>query len=196
MSKYKIISFVSLIFLTFGAVGYFLLESSFHKTTEENNIQSSTEPNQKTTSSYKENNTAEVVISENTEPFIGTHSDDAVYSHQDIYNEVHWMTHQKVHSEDKHRSVEITPEHLERVYQEAKKVDDEMDELNVSIKKRLSFIIDSLEQWREGDFSNAVEVHNTIWEWLGSSADKKTGKALRLYTEEEEELFIEANFID
>ncbi|WP_059104271.1 DUF6241 domain-containing protein [Shouchella shacheensis] len=95
-------------------------------------------------------------------------------------SDVHYMSHQKVEADEKWTNLEATPERIEEVYDKIKDIShpkaEELKEL--------------IEPWLEGDFSNAVEVHNTVWGWEGGTV----GEATRLLTEEEEEQFIEENF--
>ncbi|WP_226038060.1 DUF6241 domain-containing protein [Aquibacillus saliphilus] len=102
-------------------------------------------------------------------------------SENSILQEVHKMTHQKVLADKKWGTVEITKERVEKLYTVVKNRDDlEHDAL----------LLDSLSPWVEGDFDNAVEVHNRIWTIQNGSV----GKASRLLTPEEEQEYIKKNF--
>lgn len=95
---------------------------------------------------------------------------------------LHQMTHQKVKADTKWGQIEMTPENialmiaiLERDGVEYTKEDYYWEVLNA---------------WKNGDFSNAVDVHNTIWEWQGGTIGKATG----LLSPEEENRYIESHF--
>lgn len=94
---------------------------------------------------------------------------------------LHEMTHSKVYAEDKWgKSRQMSPENIESLLT--------IVEANKYMEK--SFYRNTLEEWREGNFSNAVDVHNTIWNWHNGTI----GEATRLMTDEEEQAFIERNF--
>lgn len=86
---------------------------------------------------------------------------------------LHAMTHSKVHAEVKWGLLEITDERIDEMLRT-------LDEENFVYEDLYREI---LNQWKEGDFSNAVEHHNEIWKLQGG---KNTGKATRLLTPEEE----------
>lgn len=85
---------------------------------------------------------------------------------------LHEMTHQKVYAETKWGHHEITDERINEMLRTAKQSDYKYKEL----------YIDSLEQWKTGNFKNAVQVHNVIWK----SKNGSIGKAQRLLTDREE----------
>jgi len=94
---------------------------------------------------------------------------------------LHEMTHSKVYAEDKWGAARpMTQENIEALLAivEAGKFEEK------------AFYRNTLEKWQEGDFSGAVDVHNTIWHWHKGSV----GKATRLMTDEEERAYIKENF--
>lgn len=91
---------------------------------------------------------------------------------KDFMQDIHEMSHQKIHANKKWGALQITPERIEIMLQILEETDYEHEE----------FYRDALEDWAAGDFSNAVDVHNQIWRWQGGT----TGIATRLATEEEE----------
>ncbi len=104
-------------------------------------------------------------------------------SDQQLIKEVHGMTHQKVAAEQKWGSSEITKDKVLKLYDAVKNrnfADDGVKEM----------LLDILEPWTRGDFSNAVTAHNEIWSYLHGSI----GKATRLLTAEEEKEYIQQNF--
>ena len=105
---------------------------------------------------------------------------DSIQSEANFRDTLHHMTHQKIHAEDKWGAVEITDERIDLMLETVK---------NSDFTHR-DFYIEALTAWQNGDFSNAVEVHNYIWELKNGTV----GRALRLYTEEEEQQYIEKYF--
>lgn len=101
----------------------------------------------------------------------------------DILNEeafmqdLHKMTHQKVYASPKWGTLAITEERVDLMLQIVEQADYEHG----------TFYKDALIKWADGDFTNAVEVHNWIWELQ----DGTIGKAERLLTPEEEAGYIE-----
>lgn len=95
---------------------------------------------------------------------------------------LHQMTHQKIEATEKRGEIEMTEARIE-----------EMQKIlyaNKGAYKQYDFYERSLESWKDGDFSNAVSVHNTIWEWHNGTIGRATG----LLSEEEEAEFVERHF--
>ncbi len=86
---------------------------------------------------------------------------------------IHEMTHNKVYANVKFGSRPMTAESIATLKAIVKKND-------YQDKK---FYLETLEAWEEGNFSNAVNVHNTIWTWHRGTI----GKAKRMMTEEEQQ---------
>ncbi|WP_411843864.1 DUF6241 domain-containing protein [Salinicoccus sp. HZC-1] len=80
-------------------------------------------------------------------------------------NNLHHMTHQKVEASKKWRHLEITDERLENMHSTAQESDYEYRD----------FYIKVLENWQNDDFSNAVEVHNFIWNARNGTVGRATG---------------------
>lgn len=93
---------------------------------------------------------------------------------------LHYMTHQKVYAETKFGAIEMTEENIEEMFSilDQAKYEDE------------SYYREVLTAWKNGDFSNSLDVHNRIYR----EQDGDTGFATRLLTPEEEQEFIENNF--
>ncbi|MET3110514.1 hypothetical protein ABHD89_000902 [Salinicoccus halitifaciens] len=106
--------------------------------------------------------------------------DDGLPSEQQFADDLHHMTHQKVRASPKWGSLAITDERIEQMYETAEASD-------YTYRK---FYMRALEDWMEGDFSNAVQVHNIIW----TEQNGNVGKATGLMTPEEEEEYIERHF--
>lgn len=98
-----------------------------------------------------------------------------------LQDHLHEMSHSKVYAADKWGQVRlITQANIAELLA--------IVEANDFEEK--AFYLSTLENWQRGDFSNAVEVHNTIWSWHGGTV----GKATRLMTEEEEQAYTRSNF--
>jgi hypothetical protein len=100
-----------------------------------------------------------------------------------LIQEVHNMTHQKVHAKQKWGSSEVTADKVEKLYEVV---------MGNSFKKAEAkeMLLEILEPWKRGDFSNAVVAHNQIWSYQKGTI----GRATRLLTTEEELKYIEKEF--
>lgn len=95
---------------------------------------------------------------------------------------LHHMTHQKIEATEKRGEIQMTEARIE-----------EMQKIlyaNKDAYKQYDFYEQSLAAWKDGDFSNAVSVHNTIWEWHNGTVGRATG----LLSKEEEADFVEGHF--
>ncbi|WP_146817312.1 DUF6241 domain-containing protein [Halobacillus faecis] len=110
---------------------------------------------------------------------------DGIPSERSFRQELHEMTHQKVRANEKRGSQQMTAEHIDRMLGILKSVEGTEDHY-----EHFDFYKKSLEAWDKGDFSNAVTVHNTIWEWQNGTIGRATG----LMSEEEEREYIKRNF--
>ncbi len=82
----------------------------------------------------------------------------------------------------------------ERITQE--KVDRLLTVVKMNDYKYKDLYISILERWSKGDFSNAVDDHNKIWELQGGDDTTNSGRATRLLSPEEEEQYIEQFYTD
>lgn len=98
----------------------------------------------------------------------------------EIRDFIHKMAHQKIHAEEKWGLIEITDERIKWLLESVDKSQETIEHKDV-YKKLLT-------RWQAGDFSQAVEDHNTIWTMQGGNI----GKALRLLTEEEEAEYLDS----
>jgi len=94
---------------------------------------------------------------------------------------IHKMSHQKIHAEEKWGLIEITEERIDWLLESVTITKENL--------KHEEVYEQILTRWANGDFSHAVEDHNTIWELQGGTI----GKAKRLLSEEEEAAYLEAN---
>ena len=101
----------------------------------------------------------------------------------ELVQEVHNMSHQKVKSEKKWGSSEITAEKVQKLFNVIKNRD--FEDINTK-----SMLLNILEPWIKKDFSNAVTAHNNIWSYQKGNI----GKATRLLTPQEELEYIEEEF--
>lgn len=95
---------------------------------------------------------------------------------------LHQMTHQKIQATEKRGAIEMTPERIDEMLKILR--------ANEGAYKEYEFYEQSLSAWEEGNFSNAVNVHNTIWEWHNGTVGRATG----LLSEEQEAEYVENNF--
>lgn len=102
-----------------------------------------------------------------------------------MLNAIHYMSHQKVEAQVKWGHEQITQAKVDRLLAIAR------NDVNGYVNKEL--YIEILERWSAGDFSNAVEDHNVIWEMQGGDDSTNSGRATRLLTTAEEEAYIEHN---
>lgn len=102
------------------------------------------------------------------------------YSKKGFEQRIHEMTHQKVYAEPKWGAFELKEENIDMM----------LSVLSETEMKNEESYREILNEWKKGDFSNSVEVHNNIW----SSNEGNTGEAERLSTSEEEKIFVEDNF--
>ncbi|KAB7665875.1 DUF6241 domain-containing protein [Bacillus sp. B1-b2] len=96
-------------------------------------------------------------------------------SELDVQDVIHKMSHTKVHAEEKWGYIVPTQEKIDRILAVVKENSAEYDESDLYIS--------ILERWSAGDFSNAVEDHNDIW----NLQDGTIGEATRLLSAKEEE---------
>lgn len=95
---------------------------------------------------------------------------------------LHQMTHQKIVAEEKRGAIEMTPENIQNlliIVQE-----------NYEKYEHGDYYESVLNQWKNGNFANSVEIHNTIWNWHNGTVGRATG----LMNEEEERKFVEEHF--
>ena len=96
-------------------------------------------------------------------------------------NAIHYMTHQKVQANSKQGALEITPERIAIMLEQAEAFSD---------SEHYPFYIEVLTAWNEGDFSNAVYAHNYVW----TNKDGDIGEAYALSDDDQEAASVEANF--
>ncbi|MEZ0482175.1 DUF6241 domain-containing protein [Planococcus sp. SSTMD024] len=95
---------------------------------------------------------------------------------------LHQMTHQKIEATEKRGAIEMTPERIDEMLK--------ILQANEGAYGEYEFYEQSLTAWEKGDFSNAVNVHNTIWEWHKGTVGRATG----LLSEEREAEFVKKHF--
>lgn len=96
---------------------------------------------------------------------------------------IHYMTHQKILADSKQGALEITPERISIMLEQAEAFSESV---------HYPFFIEILSAWDAGDFSNAVYVHNYVW----NAQDGNIGEAYGLFDESQEAEFVQANFRD
>ena len=91
---------------------------------------------------------------------------------------IHRMSHQKVKADEKRGFILMTDE----------KIDWLLYKIQFQGLEHEDTYREILEEWKQGDFSNVVEHHNTIWELQGGTV----GKAYGRLSEHEEQAYISA----
>ncbi|MCH4827393.1 MAG: DUF6241 domain-containing protein [Planococcus sp. (in: firmicutes)] len=108
--------------------------------------------------------------------------DDLKMSEVELQIYMHKMTHQKITASEKKGAVEMTAEHIDGLLTIVNAYADQYEHSD--------FYLATLEKWKEGNFSNAVNVHNTIWDWHNGTVGRATG----FMTPEQEQDFVERMF--
>ncbi|RHW31174.1 hypothetical protein D1B31_22570 [Neobacillus notoginsengisoli] len=99
-----------------------------------------------------------------------------------VQDAIHFMSHQKVKADEKWGSLQLTEERVDQL-------------IGIIENKRGQYVhaelyLDILYRWKEGDFTQANEDHNAIWDLKGGTIGRATG----ILSPEEEERYIEKNF--
>lgn len=105
---------------------------------------------------------------------------DSTPFEEEFRSTIHHMTHQKVIAVEKWGHVQITEERINKMLEIAKESDYDDKE----------FYITALKKWQNGDFTNAVYVHNRIWE----KEDGTIGRASERMTTGQEQQYINKHF--
>ncbi|MBN8207880.1 hypothetical protein JI666_03860 [Bacillus sp. NTK071] len=116
------------------------------------------------------------------EPLI---SEDGIPSENEFQDYIHGMTHQKVVAKQKWGIYQISDERIDSMLGVLEKIKGTPDEY-----EHFDFYLETLNQWDEDNYQNAVEVHNHIWRLNGGTI----GKAKRLMTNEEEQKYINKHY--
>ena len=95
---------------------------------------------------------------------------------------LHQMTHQKIVADKKRGAVEMSDENIGNMLK--------IVEENYDYYEHSDFYETTLMAWKDGDFSNAVSVHNTIWDWHNGTVGRATG----LMSQEQEAEYVESHF--
>lgn len=101
----------------------------------------------------------------------------AYISEQDLRTVIHEMSHQKVDADQKWGKRLMEPDMVETLYLMLNNYRYHNEDVYRAI----------LQEWRKGNFQNAVEHHNIILELQNGTI----GRATRLLTPEEEQIYIE-----
>ncbi|PEI94990.1 hypothetical protein CN679_04865 [Bacillus pseudomycoides] len=117
--------------------------------------------------------------SDNKQVAKGEEIDDITNAEEVIIDSMHKMTHQKVMANEKNGFIAMSSDNIKKLRQLVNDSDMLAD------KEKYSEI---LGRWEKGDFSQAVEEHNDMWERSGEITH---GKAYRLATQEEEKAYLE-----
>src|SRR5699024_6253488 len=96
---------------------------------------------------------------------------------------IHYMTHQKILADSKQGALEITPERISIMLEQAE---------TFSESVHYPFFIEILSAWDAGDFSNAVYAHNYVW----NAQDGNIGEAYGLFVKSNEAEYVLYNVRD
>lgn len=113
---------------------------------------------------------------------VGTEEEDADMKEIRLQINLHQMTHQKIIASKKKGAVEMTTENITDLLT--------IVTANKHHYEHGDFYETALTEWQQGDFSNAVNIHNTIWEWHKGNVGKATG----LMSAEQEQDFVDQHF--
>ena len=91
---------------------------------------------------------------------------------------IHSLANTLVKAEYKWQCSEVTPKTIDMALEGVEKIKDDYDKMHLR---------NSLIKWQDGDFSNAVDVHNYVWEML----DGTIGKAKELDKDKIQEIINE-----
>lgn len=119
------------------------------------------------TSSSELERTADEVTEREGQPLKSSYEDELEMPEKKVQVYIHHMTHQHVVADKKWGNVPSSPQNIENLLT--------IVLANHGEYKYSEYYVEVLEQWKEGDFSNAVDVHNTIWRWHGGTVGKATG---------------------
>lgn len=111
-------------------------------------------------------------------------SGEAGMEEAQVQEYLHHMTHQKVVADEKWGAVKVTPENIESLL--------EIVKANQDMYEYGEYYATVLEEWKTGNFDNAVDVHNFVWKLRGGTIGRATG----LLDKNEEQIFIEERFTD
>ncbi len=105
---------------------------------------------------------------------------DANTSQSKVVDVMHQMVHQKVRAEKKWGKIPMHPDTIAQVYMVVK---------NSNFDNKAT-LLGILENWKDKDFSKAVNDHNYFWEYQ----DGTVGKATASLSISEEIAYVESNF--
>ena len=111
-------------------------------------------------------------------------ANDDIPSEQHFMNTLHGMTHQKVHAEEKWTLVEMTDARIDDMLAILDQVEGTGEYEHYDLYEQ------ALMKWKNGNFENAVYVHNELWSLNNGSV----GRASRLLSADEEQAFVDEHY--
>ena len=111
-------------------------------------------------------------------------ANDDIPSESHFMSTLHGMTHQKVLADEKWTLVEMTDTRIDDMLSILDKVKGKGE------YEHYDLYYNALTKWKNGDFENAVDIHNQLW----SMKSGTVGRATRLLTAEEEQAFVEEHY--
>ena len=175
-TKTILISIISIVLLTLG-LGYWFISDMNTTLLEDKGV-----------TEASDEGSAEAADEIDQERYIDDGSDstanDDIPSEQHFMNTLHGMTHQKVYADEKWTLVEMTDERIDDMLAILDQVEGKGEYEHYDLYKQ------ALMKWKNGNFENAVYVHNELWSLNNGSV----GKASRLLSADEEQVFVDEHY--
>ncbi|MCA0991461.1 DUF6241 domain-containing protein [Guptibacillus hwajinpoensis] len=175
-TKTILISIISIVFLTLG-LGYWFISDMNTSLLEEKEV---SEASDEGAAEASEGIDQERYIDEGS----NSTANEDIPSEQHFMNTLHGMTHQKVYAEEKWTLVEMTDARIADMLAILDQVEGTGEYEHYDLYEQ------ALMKWKNGNFENAVYVHNELWSLKNGSI----GKASRLLSADEERAFIEEHY--
>lgn len=173
-TKTLLISITSIVILTLGLAYWFISDINANLTGENDSTEASS------TESTEEGIDPERYIDEGS----NSTANDDIPSEQHFMNTLHGMTHQKVHADEKWTLVEMTDVRIDDMLAVLDQVKGTGEYEHYDLYEQ------ALTKWKNGNFENAVYVHNELWSLNNGSV----GKASRLLSADEEQAFVNEHY--
>ncbi|WP_226654865.1 DUF6241 domain-containing protein [Guptibacillus hwajinpoensis] len=172
-TKTLLISITSIVVLTLGLAYWFISDINANLIGENDTTETSAE-------SREEEIDPERYIDDGS----NSTANDDIPSEQHFMNTLHGMTHQKVHADEKWTLVEMTDARIDDMLDILEQVEGSGEYEHYDLYEQ------ALMKWKNGNFENAVYVHNELWSLNNGSV----GKASRLLSADEEQAFVNEHY--
>ncbi len=172
-TKILLLSITTIVILTLG-LAYWLISDMNANLMEEKGL---TEPS-------GEQSEEEIDPERYVDEGANSTANDDIPSESHFMSTLHGMTHQKVLADEKWTLVEMTDTRIDDMLSILDKVKDKGQ------YEHYDLYYNALTKWKNGNFENAVDVHNQLW----SMKSGTVGRANRLLTADEEQAFVEEHY--